>query len=324
MTSRCKIFLLMFLSFINFSIQDFNVYFTPELPGLYRNEFDQDLTCVGGPNPPKQIFVRFVSRGIEPVGTGTYFAAPIKDIQGAKLVNKDNEEKFIPLTCYDDLARFYCNVTFGVGETIEPGEYYFAAEEELSGSPYPSAIRKTKSEATFPVSKKAYQKFPYTPDSWVTVDFVKGKGNIEIHYSEDILEVPVMTYGSKQFDCKVSASDGQLLLCPITDKDFTPTETGNEYSVKFINVCGQEEGTLMIRARIGINTETDIFMSYVLPSIIGAVVIIAVVVIIVVVKLNKNKGDKDLGEIMQTSYASEEDKRKQQQQDEGLVQETLA
>lgn len=311
-----KSILIVCLSSIVYSADE--LYFSLSEPTIYRDEQRRDLKCVGQ-NPPKEIYVNF--GGVSRFSTGSYYSIQIKDILGAKLVKDENTS--IDLVCYDYVSQFVCNYTFGVGEKLAPGEYHFEASEVLSGTPRTSAIREYVSETSFPVSDKIYTPFPLS-SFYMTCEFYGDTYDFEVEYKEDVIDPPYFTYDKKEYKCKVSPNDPKKVICPLNKLDFPPSDAGNEYKISFFNVCGQEECSGTIRSVIGQSHETDIFMTYILPTIVLVVVIIAIVVIVVVVKLNKKKGDKDLGEIMATSYASEEDKKKAENPDEGLGQETLA
>lgn len=289
-------------------------YFTLSEPYSIKDQDNREIHCLGSKNTISGIEVTFGSRGIST--DGSFVAQRITNILGAKLANNKGG-KDVPLVCEDNGARFFCNADLGLGTKLDPGEYNFVAEEEISGSPVPAAIRAITSQRYFTVKDDFYQRFPFSSIEQ-RAEFIKGKFDFTVDYPEDIYKPLKMTDGKKQYDCHIKDNDRSVLVCPLKEEDFP---LGGVYQLSFVNICGESEGKITITSVMGESHETDIFMVYILPTILFVVVVVVIVAIVILVKLGKRRGDKDLGEIMQTSYA-DEDKQKQKK-GEGAGQETL-
>ncbi len=317
--------LLIFLSFMNYSLQYVNFYYTLSDQPKFKDDDNHELTCLGIPNPPNELNIVFEIASKETSADETFEdSQEIIGIEGGKLVNKNNKEISVPVLCDVINSNFVCKVSFIGGAKLEPGEYYFEAEEKLSGFPYPSAIRKIECKSTLVVTEKYNLKFPYYNGGSAEVYIENGKGNVKIEFEEDISEPPSILLGKKKYECQISESNSRLLLCPITREDYKEDEKGENPKLSLINACGQEEEIKSVN-NINIDTNTDVhnettvvgFPIFLITGVVAAVIV--VVVVIVIVTIYKKKGQKDVEEIMKASYASEEEKKKQQEEEKLIV-----
>lgn len=277
-------------------------YFTVPDPFGFTDQNGKSLTCIGNMNLVDKITVSFASRGIE--STGDFYSQAIKGILGSKLVNKKTKKE-INLICQDNGSRFFCEANLGLGYKLESGEYNFVAEEVISGYPVNAAIRATESKVSFNVIDGLYQPFPYSNFNF-TAEFVKGKYNLEIEYGSYIYKPIKVTDGKKTYDCQKSEKEATKLICPLSQKDFP---LGFSYDLSFTNICGQIEGHGSITTKQGESHETDYVGSYIVPFMVFAIVDCLIVALVIFILLRKKKVDKDIGKIVQTSYADEDKDR---------------
>lgn len=309
-----KFFLLFILININqiiFSLGDeySPIYVTLNEPTEYLDVNNNPVKCIGK-NQPEGIVTRF--GGISRQCSGYYDSTMISGINGTKLINKQNNKE-TKLSCIDFSFSFSCSCSLINKTRLEPGNYYFKSEEELSGTPRLEAIKPHVSTTQFFVSNI----LPESENNFEKIIDFQGQQiyNLEFEYNEEVLGAPSFSYGEEKFSCSLNYKEPKKVKCPLRKENFIPSAKGNKYNLTLYTYCGDEDIKGVIIAKDSgdgskkeenkkLSEDQVILITFL--SALGILIIFAIIITVIVCYVLKKRGKANLNNVMATSFQNDQ------------------